>query len=75
MQPIDFKDVTIGGGFWGELQRKNAEVSVYNIHKRFAETGRFRAMKCIRDDAHKPHVFWDSDFVKWLECVAYFLAK
>ena len=75
MQPIDFKDVTIGGGFWGELQRKNAEVSVYNIHKRFAETGRFRAMKCIRDDAHKPHVFWDSDIAKWLESVANILAK
>ena len=62
-------------GFFRDLQNLNAEVSVYNIYKRFKETGRFHAMKCIRDDAHKPHVFWDSDIAKWLESVANVLAK
>lgn len=75
MQTIDFKQVEIGEGFIRDLQKLNAEVSVYNIYKRFEQTGRFRAMKCIRDDAHKPHIFWDSDVAKWLESVAYILAK
>ena len=65
----------IRSGFFRDLQTLNAEVSVYNIYKRFQETGRFHAMKCIRDDAHKPHVFWDSDIAKWLESVANILAK
>lgn len=74
MQMQDFRKVRTGG-FFARLQKLNAEVSLYNIHKRFEETGRFRAMKCIRDDAHKPHVFWDSDIAKWLESAAYVLAK
>ena len=75
MQTVDFKQVEIKSGFFRDLQALNAEVSVYNIYKRFQETGRFHAMKCIRDDAHKPHVFWDSDIAKWLESVANILAK
>lgn len=75
MQTVDFKQVEIKSGFFRDLQTLNAEVSVYNIYKRFQETGRFHAMKCIRDDAHKPHVFWDSDTAKWLESVANILAK
>ena len=75
MQTIDFKEVEITGGFFKDLQEKNAEVSVYNIYKRFRETGRFQAMKCIKDEAHKPHVFWDSDIAKWLESAANILAK
>ena len=75
MQTVDFKKVKLGEGFFKNLQKLNAEVSLYNIHRRFEETGRFRALKCIRDDAHKPHIFWDSDIAKWLESVAYVLAK
>ena len=75
MQTVDFEQVEIKSGFFRDLQTLNAEVSVYNIYKRFQETGRFHAMKCIRDDAHKPHVFWDSDIAKWLESVANILAK
>ncbi len=75
MQTVDFKQVEIKSGFFRDLQTLNAEVSVYNIYKRFQETGRFHAMKCIRDDARKPHVFWDSDIAKWLESVANILAK
>ena len=75
MQTIDFKQVTIGDGFVKQLQERNERVSVYNIYRRFEETGRFHAMKCIRDDAHKPHIFWDSDIAKWLESVAFILAR
>ena len=55
MQTIDFKEVEITGGFFKDLQEKNAEVSVYNIYKRFRETGRFQAMKCIKDEKRREH--------------------
>ena len=75
MKTIDYRQVEIRKGFFKELQKLNAEVSVYNIYKCFDETGRFRALKCIRDDEHKSNIFWDSDIAKWLESVAYILAK
>lgn len=34
MQTVDFKQVEIRSGFFRDLQTLNAEVSVYNIHKR-----------------------------------------
>ena len=74
MQTVDFKKVKLGEGFFRNLQKLNAEISLYNIHRRFEETGRFRALLHIRDDAHKAHVFWDSDVAKWLESAAYILA-
>ena len=74
MNGVDFKEVKIGDGFVKKLQELNADVSVYNVYKRFEETGRFRALKHEWDDAHKPHIFWDSDVAKWLESAAYILA-
>ena len=75
MQTADYKNVEIRAGFVRDLQERNVRVSVDNIYKRFRETGRFEAEKCKRDDAHKPHIFWDSDVAKWLESAAYILAK
>lgn len=75
MKRISYLDVEITGGFWAEKQQLVADVSLYNIHKRFSETGRFEAIKCVRNDAKKPHIFWDSDVAKWLESAAYVLAK
>ena len=74
MEPVGYRQVEVTGGFWGEMQRLNAEVSVYNIHKRFSETGRFSALKCQKSE-NKPHIFYDSDVAKWLESAAYILAK
>lgn len=74
MKTIDFKKVEIRKGFVRELQKLNAEVSVYNVYKRFEETGRFRALKCKKND-ERTHIFWDSDVAKWLESAAYILAK
>ena len=75
MQTIDFKQVTIRDGFVKFLQERNERVSIYNVYRRFEETGRFRAMKCVRDDEHRSHIFWDSDVAKWLESAAFILAK
>ena len=74
MNTIDFKKVEIRKGFVRDLQKLNAEVSVYNVYKRFEETGRFRALKCEKRD-ESTHIFWDSDVAKWLESAAYILAK
>ena len=75
MKRISYLDVEITGGFWAEKQQLVADVSLYNIHKRFSETGRFEAIKCVKNDRTKPHIFWDSDVAKWLESAAYVLAK
>lgn len=74
MNTIDFNKVEIRKGFVRDLQKLNAEVSVYNVYKRFAETGRFSALKCKKGDVNS-HIFWDSDVAKWLESAAYILAK
>ena len=75
MRAISYLDVEITGGFWREKQELVSNVSLYNIYKRFCETGRFEAIKCVKNDEHKPHIFWDSDVAKWLESAAYVLAK
>lgn len=75
MRTADYRQVNITGGFWKALQDKVATVSLYNVYERFKETGRFDAVKCIRNNEHKPHIFWDSDVAKWLESAAYVLAK
>ena len=75
MKTTRYLDVEVTGGFWGEKQDLVANVSLYNIHKRFSETGRFDAIKCVKNDSRRPHIFWDSDVAKWLESAAYVLAK
>ena len=61
-------------GFFAEKQRINEESTIPNVHARFEETGRFKALKCKNEEPHS-HIFWDSDVAKWLEGAAYMLAK
>lgn len=75
MKTFSVRDAKVTGGFWKELQDLNAQVSIFNIYKRFEETGRFKALECVKDEAHVPHIFWDSDVAKWLESAAYILAQ
>ena len=53
MKTISYKNVDITGGFFGERQQCNAQVTAGGVYARFAETGRFRAVDCVRDDEHK----------------------
>lgn len=73
MQTYGLENVKIIGGFMGDLQKLNADVSVYNVYKRFEETGRFDALKCHKNKDKRSHIYWDSDIAKWLEGVAYIL--
>lgn len=77
MERISFVNTEITGGFWKRKQQINSEVSIYNIYKRFAETGRFSALECNwkKGEPYEPHIFWDSDAAKWIESVAYVIEK
>ncbi len=77
MQLIDFRKTQLNDGFWRKKTDLVSEVSVYNVYKRFEETGRFDALACNwkKGDPKEPHIFWDSDIAKWIESVAYILEK
>lgn len=70
MQPVGFDRVTLTDGFWREVRSRNADVSLKNVYRRFAETGRFSAVRC-RKRENPPHIFYDSDVAKWLEAATY----
>ncbi|MGI6742184.1 MAG: glycoside hydrolase family 127 protein [Eubacteriales bacterium] len=77
MKNISFDKVNIDSGFWADKQKLVREVSMMNVCKRFEETGRFEGAKLNWKEGqpNKPHVFYDSDIAKWIESVAYILAK
>lgn len=70
MTPVSYSRVSLKDGFWKEVVRKNALVSLKNVYRRFAETGRFEAVRCVKKE-NPPHIFFDSDVAKWLEAAAY----
>lgn len=77
MQNVSHEQVRLTGGFWREYQELNRKAIVKNVYDRFAETGRFAALKCNwrEEMPNKPHIFWDSDVVKWMEGAAYLLLE
>lgn len=74
MQKVPFYDLKVTGGFWAERQKTVEEKTVWAVYDRFAETGRIQTMDCRAHDI-KPHIFWGSDVVKWMEGVAYILEQ
>lgn len=70
MKPIQYQNVKFKRGFWEEIRERNARVSLMNVYRRFAETGRFFALRCVKEDLPS-HIFYDSDIAKWLEGAAY----
>ena len=77
MKLIDFRKTDLTDGFWKKQVDIVSEVSVYNVYKRFEETGRFAALNCTwkPGDPYEPHIFWDSDIAKWIESVAFIIEK
>lgn len=77
MEKISFDCIDIKNGFWADRLKTVSEVSVYNVYKRFKETGRFDALACSwkEGEPNEPHIFWDSDIAKWIESVAFIVAK
>lgn len=76
-QGVGFERVDLTDGFWKERQALVETVTVDAVYDRFAETGRFEALKGDWKEGmpNKPHIFWDSDVTKWIEGCAYFLKK
>ncbi len=75
MKKVNFTSTKLTDGFWKNRVETVSRISVYNVFKRFTETGRFDALSCKwkQGDANEPHIFWDSDIAKWIESVAYIL--
>ncbi|MBO5395942.1 MAG: glycoside hydrolase family 127 protein [Clostridia bacterium] len=76
--PVSFTDVAINKGFWRNRIDINENVTIYSVRDRFRDTGRFEAFKFNwkeGSDLPQPHIFWDSDIAKWIESVAFILAK
>ena len=77
MKNLNFDCTIINDGFWRFYNVLNRKSVVKNVYNRFKETGRFDALRCNwREGApNKPHIFWDSDVVKWMEGVAYLIEE
>ena len=77
MKNLNFDCTIINDGFWRFYNVLNRKSVVKNVYNRFKETGRFDALRCDwREGApNKPHIFWDSDVVKWIEGVAYLIEE
>ena len=77
MKNLNFDCTIINDGFWRFYDVLNRKSVVKNVYNRFKETGRFDALRCDwREGApNKPHIFWDSDVVKWMEGVAYLMEE
>ena len=77
MKNLEFDNTKIKDGFWGFYSTINRNVTIKAVYDRFKETGRFDALKCNWREGmpNKPHIFWDSDVVKWMEGVAYLIQE
>ena len=75
IKTVDYSNTKITGGFWREKQDLVRRATVHAVYDRFKETGRIDAVKCDwrkgMAEEMKPHHYWDSDVVKWIEGVAY----
>ena len=74
---LTYNHIDITGGFWKDRQNLVRKTTVWNVYRRFKETGRFEALKLHwkEGEPNKPHIFWDSDVAKWIEGVAYLVQK
>ncbi len=77
MRAVTLKDIDVTGGFWAEKMALVRETSMWNVYKRFYETGRFEAFRFSWKEGmpNRPHIFWDSDVAKWIEAAAYYCLK
>ncbi len=73
---VSFEKVDLQSGFWKDRYNLNKTVSMQNVRLRFEESGRFDALRFnFLKTGKEPHIFYDSDVAKWMEAVAYLIAK
>ena len=75
--PAPLKKFSFKGGLWKKAEDINRERTIPAVLKFWKETGRIEAIKLQWKEGmpKRPHIFWDSDVVKWIESAAYSLAK
>ena len=73
----NYRNVTLRGGFWRQMEELNSKVTINAVYDRFYETGRIDAFKFEWKEGEdkQPHFFWDSDVAKWMEGAAYVLSR
>lgn len=73
----DYRNVRLTGGFWKRKEDLNRDSTIPAVYNRFDETGRIEAFQCSWKEGmpKQPHIFWDSDVVKWMEGAAYVLSR
>ena len=72
-EQVQFTDVKVTDGFWQYRQKLNAETTIYAVHKRFDDTGRFDAYRGTWREGmpNKPYIWLTGDVEKWIESVSY----
>lgn len=77
MKQIPYSSLRVTGGFWADMQKLCRDKTVWAVYDRFYETGRIPTMDCSWQEGmpNKPHIFWGSDVVKWMEGAAYILSE
>lgn len=77
-QSLPLKNVSVSDGFWKRKQSINRKISLRNGYKKLHEFGNFDNLKFaagLTKGEFRGPVFMDSDVYKWLEAVAYDLAR
>ena len=74
IENIKFDKVNLLDGFWKNRYDLNLKSSIYAVKRVFESSGRFDAVRFIEGNKNI-HVYYDSDVAKWIEAVAYILAK
>jgi uncharacterized protein len=86
LRPLSLSDSRIVGGFWADRQRTNREVSVPIGSNRLREAGNLADLELAAEQLADPAApvdagdyrgpwFMDSDVYKWLEAVAWEIAR
>lgn len=74
--PVPFTKVDLRDSFWAPRQAINRLSTLPHIGRQCEKTGRFAAwdMNWRPGEPQKPHLFWDSDVMKWVEAASDSLA-
>lgn len=73
----NYGNINLKGGYWKQVKDLNRDVSIYSVWNRFSDTGRIKAFDFAwkPGEEQQPHVYWDSDVVKWLEGACNIIAE
>lgn len=77
-QTLSIKAVDLRGGFWERWQTTNHNVSLHHGYQQLEKFGNFNNLKLAAgrgSGSYSTPVFMDSDIYKWLEAVAFELAR